>query len=264
MKMQKSYAKIVSLLLLMLVLLPPLALAYNIGNYRFNPDASMYDSAEAYLLHLRNYTHRAMVGIRISMGVAELKAGATRWVCTGFCILGGPGYSISPHSGETALIEVGGLLLNSATISNLSVYFMHFTLRYITSGLMLAFLPFGLVLRSLSFTRPLGSTLIAIVLSLYFFYPFMLMLNSIIFPAVAGSPPDLSPYTPEASLGGMDRIFSPGNGPELRTMVQWAAYSFFGAIFLPAINFLVIVALARESGRILGEEIDISRLSQMV
>ncbi|MEM2137788.1 MAG: hypothetical protein QW568_01755 [Candidatus Anstonellaceae archaeon] len=39
---------------------------------------------------------------------------------------------------------------------------------------------------------------------------------------------------------------------------------FLAAIFLPAINFIVIAALARDISRFLGEEADISRLGQMV
>jgi hypothetical protein len=39
---------------------------------------------------------------------------------------------------------------------------------------------------------------------------------------------------------------------------------FLTSVFLPAINFIVIVGLARDISHFLGEEADISRLGQMV
>ena len=254
---------IIGLLLLCLAAVLPLIVPANAYTYRFNPDASLYDASDAYLSFLQLYIHQTMTGIRVSMGVYEIKASLSRWVCDGLCIFGGPGHSMSPNAGLTSLIEVGNIFLNSATISLLSALFMQFTLRYITSGLLLLFLPFGLILRSLSFTRPLGSSLIALVISLYIFYPLMLVMNSMIFPFVAGEVPDLAGFSGESGLGG-NIVGSAGNGPNMTWMVQKTAASFFGAIFLPAINFIIIVALARQTAHILGEELDISRLSQMV
>jgi hypothetical protein len=244
--------------------------AYTTADYEsyggLDADDTVYVSAEKYLLFLRGYCHETMKGLRIAMGAGEIKAGKTRWKCTGVisCILGGPGYSVSPGAGYTSVIEVAGIFLNSATVSTVSAFFMHFVLRYISGGFLLFYLPLGLALRSVSITRPLGSTLVAISLTLYIFYPLMLVLNSMIFPSIAGNIPDLGPYSNEQYMGGLEVIYRSYDAPSMDSLVRWTAYSFFGAIFLPAVDFVIIVALARETGHLLGEEIDISRLSQMV
>ena len=50
----------------------------------------------------------------------------------------------------------------------------------------------------------------------------------------------------------------------LANSIEVNALIFLSAIFLPAINFIVIAALARDLTHFLGEEADISRLGQMV
>jgi hypothetical protein len=52
--------------------------------------------------------------------------------------------------------------------------------------------------------------------------------------------------------------------PTLEQALMFNALIFISAVFLPALNFIVIAALARDLSRFLGDEADISRLGQMI
>lgn len=68
--------------------------------------------------------------------------------------------------------------------------------------------------------------------------------------------------TSEASLNEMD---DPGGSmTDLANSIRVSILIFLAAVFLPALNFIVIAALGRDLSRLLGEETDISKLGQMV
>jgi hypothetical protein len=148
---------------------------------------------------------------------------------------------VSTHSGLYTEIGTLSMFLQGAMVSHLSVFFQLFTLQYIYAGtgLLMVFLPLGIVLRSLPFVRGFGGSLIALVVALYIFYPLMLVIDGLIVESVMNGFPPVDIY-------GTNAI------------------TYIAAVFLPAINFIVIAALTHTLSGALGEELDVSRLGQMV
>ena len=68
--------------------------------------------------------------------------------------------------------------------------------------------------------------------------------------------------TTKSAMDGLD--VPSGSMTDLAGSIQVSILIFLAAVFLPAINFIVIAALARDLTHFLGEEADISRLGQMV
>ena len=74
--------------------------------------------------------------------------------------------------------------------------------------------------------------------------------------------PYLSPgYNP--GLGVID-LFVLGATPNLGLMINYSARGFIASILLTAINFILIVSFVKDLSIILGEPIDVSRLSRMI
>ena len=55
-----------------------------------------------------------------------------------------------------------------------------------------------------------------------------------------------------------------GSGNCVIPMAKMAATAGFTAVFLPALNFIVLVVLGRELAQVFGSELDLSRLSRLV
>jgi len=207
---------------------------------------SLYCDARSYLNDLGHTTYANLANVRTIIGNDEKEASKNQWKCQAFCLLGGTGTSISPNSGLYTEIGTLSTFMQGALLSHFAVLFMKYTLEYIYSGAGLfgLFLPLGIVLRTVPFLRGIGGALIALVLAMYVLYPFMLVVDSIIIQNVSGG-----------YLGGIPAGASPyATNPIV----------YLEAIFLPAINFLVIIALTRTLSGALGDELDVSRLSQMV
>jgi hypothetical protein len=258
----------------------------------FSSGASIYDAASSYLNWSATYSHNILSLVRYTMGVIEIRSSFSRWQCEFFCLLGGGGTSYSPFAGDYTVLGALSILLNSATISLLSVLFQMYTLKYIQTGLFLLLLPFGVVLRSVPFMRGLGGALIAFVIVMYIFYPLLLVVDGIIWPGIAmGALPqvDSLPKLPIMCDSGNKDVFKAEEDLQLSGVGTWFvaftklqgidkcgylsnlaelfvlnAMSFIGSIFLMMVNFIIIIAMTREVSRAIGEEMDISRLVQMV
>ena len=238
----------------------------------FSQTDLLLNASESYVMAVRDFDHAVLSQIRYNMGVIELRAGTTKWNCELLCLLGGQGTSVAQYSGEYSILSMFGMLMNMSTASYLSSIFMLFTLHFITDGLFGLLLPLGILLRSLPYMRGVGGALIALVLAMYVFYPAMLVVDSLLWMPVYNSavvPSNALMGTAayinsqEADLnGGLLTFDNPYQSPVQLVMLSGVA--FLASAFLPAINFIIIAALARTASHILGEEIDISRLAQMV
>jgi hypothetical protein len=140
--------------------------------------------------------------------------------------------------------------------------------------------------------RGLGGALIAFVIVMYIFYPLLLVVDGIIWPGIAmGALPqvDSLPKLPIMCDSGNKDVFKAEEDLQLSGVGTWFvaftklqgidkcgylsnlaelfvlnAMSFIGSIFLMMVNFIIIIAMTREVSRAIGEEMDISRLVQMV
>ncbi|MCX8197211.1 MAG: hypothetical protein N3G80_02760 [Candidatus Micrarchaeota archaeon] len=261
-------------------------------------EKSIYDGAIIYLEKLMDIARSNFQGLRYLAGAYEIRISYTKMVCKGNCFISLVGYNEAEHGGETLHLALINNLLNSATISYLTAAFEYFTLQYILNGLFLVLLPIAIILRSLPFMRQFAGTIVAICISLYIMYPAMLVFNASIVPGVA--PPSL--LFSSCTCAGVD-IFAYENGratvgckgranecydeealaraglemagfgasPRLPHVpnsidgdVKANALIFIITVFFAAFNFIVIVAFARGMARLLGEEVDISKLGQMI
>ncbi len=171
--------------------------------------------------------------------LANLYQGATVSISSGSGFFGlSKATSHSPGTGNYSVMAPVNYAMNVLLISTLSSLFLSFLLSFIQNGLFEVLFPMGVVFRCIPTLRSFGGALMAISLGLFLFFPFMLVLNDAILP-------ELGTFGSEGEL-------------------QSAAYMFVATTFLPALNFVFLVALVRQLSMILGEEVDISRLGSMI
>ncbi len=264
-----------------------------------NGKDSLYNGSMRYTENLAALALGNIASLRYDLGAYELRTSFNTFECNGICIFSLSSTSVSYFGGESMNLAITNNLLGIATVSYLSAIFQYFTLVYIYNGLFLTFLPIAIVIRSVPFMRHFGGALIAIFVALYIMYPLMLVADAYIAPGLAPSntPPIVMCNRDSLNCQGIG-IFSTGtqqgavcdsDGTKCQGGLEWdmegkwqqAAMSelypntlgraisfnvliFLTAIFLPALNFIVIAAFGRELSRLLGEEVDMSRLGQMI
>ncbi|MCX6771996.1 MAG: hypothetical protein NTX79_08170 [Candidatus Micrarchaeota archaeon] len=265
-----------------------------------NGKDSLYTGAMRYIENLAALALGNIASLRYDLGAYELRTSFNTFLCDGICIFSLSSTSVSYFGGESMNLAITNNLLGTATVSYLSVIFQYFTLVYIYNGLFLTFLPIAMIIRSVPFMRHFGGSLIAIFVALYIMYPLMLVADAYIAPGLAasGASPAVmcgrdslncqgigvfstSTQTGAVCKQGEDPCFGKSNewGMEgkwqqsdlsglspntLGRAIPFNVLIFLTAVFLPALNFIVIAAFGRELSRLLGEEADMSRLGQMI
>ncbi len=255
---------------------------------------SLYTGAMRYTENLAALALGNIASLRYDLGAYELRTSFNTFVCNGVCIFSLSSTSVSYFGGESMNLAISNNLLGIATVSYLSVIFQYFTLVYIYNGLFLTFLPLAIIIRSIPFMRHFGGSLIAIFVALYIMYPLMLVADAYIAPGLAsGSGAPITMYSRDglncqgigvfSTAAHTGAVCSQGSRPEwdmegkwqqsdmtnlspntLGSAIQFNVLIFLTAIFLPAVNFIAIAAFGRELSRLLGEEVDMSRLGQMI
>ena len=263
-------------------------------------NANMCNASSIYLENMMAISDSNLRSLRYSLGSYEIRTTFRSMNCNAECWVALVSFDTSDYSGESALIAVTNNLLSTATVSYFTSVFQYFTLQYIYQGLFLSFLPLAIVIRSMPFMRQLGGGLVAIFVSLFILYPLLLVMDSAITPGLAAaqtniyikgctgadvfryeSTPALNAkvqckeadsgghYYDEQDLHGFVSAnpFATADVPDPPPMVEQARASaliFIATVFLGALDWVVIVVLARGVARLLGEEVDLSRLGQMV
>jgi hypothetical protein len=215
---------------------------------------------------------------------------------------GGTGTAVSPDAGHSLAAPGLSVAFNSLQFSYLSTLNYLFILKYIYSGFALFFLPLGIFLRSVPYMRTLGSLLMSVSICFVTVYP--LVLSVFYLDLLSASPvlTPVSPallYACEdigskvgvgdmfsSSLAG--NVFSVTNanafnyhdlilgwgflegpattavGDQSFEIIKLAGNSFLIGVFIPSLALLSAVAAVSYVNRFLGEEIDLSRIVQMV
>ncbi len=248
--------------------------------------SNMFEGAQDYLDDQADLAYKSMTAFRYNMGVAEIRSSQSRWESRAeFGIFGGgQGTSYSPHSGQRSYVSIFNIGMNAGTMYLLNIYFMYYVMNYIFYGLAFMF-PLGILLRSFPFVKNIGNALIALSFGLFIFFPFMLMFNDATWgeyievnkPSTYGFNSELDTninyYTIEEQDPATrnpwylaDKEYSPSQDslPALGPLAKLSAQSFIGTVFLPAINWIIIIVLIKEISKLLGQEIDIRRLARMV
>lgn len=243
-------------------------------------DASkpIYDAAEEFLKKAANYAHGALITSRYYLGEINIQEVYSKWTCEPiwcFLSVGGTGSSVSPQAGVTYYSSGFMLMMNSATMAFFSAFMHVFFLKYIGSGLFLFLLPIALITRSMPYLRSFGSIILAVLFVLYVIYPSILAAFYLFVDADInndlqdeGGVPQES--TLRQSASGLTWLTGTGyHGPktepdDLVKAAKVAFKAFIVAVFLPTAALLAAAGSAAYVARLMGEEIDLSRLVQMV
>jgi len=262
---------------------------------------TLYNGAMRYTENLAALALGNIASLRYDLGAYEIRTSYNTFECQGSCIFSLASTSVSYFGGESMNLAISNNLLGLATVSYLSSIFMYFTLIYIYAGLFVVFLPLAIVVRSVPFMRHFGGSLIAIFVSLFMLYPLMLVADAYIAPGLIPSgtqvtmcardglgcqgagvfstgaqqgiicstlqstDPCLGRTEYEMENIGRSKSSMEGLHPNtLSGAISINVLIFLAAIFLPALNFIVVAAFGRELSRFLGEEADMSRLGQMI
>jgi len=204
------------------------------------------------------------------------------------CMFGYSGTSVQPF-GTTAYTSALNVMFNSAIISQMSALNLLIILSAFYKGIVFLFLPLGIFLRTMPYMRGFGALLIALSLSFIIVFPLLLGALSIMgnvlidkpafVPNVGGtslggfldegvfnSASGLGQSAAAGAFGGSDSIrstyFPDGDNPV--GAITFAACAFVAAVFLPMVALLGAIGSTVYLARLYGEEIDLSRITQLV
>ncbi|MFA6035863.1 MAG: hypothetical protein WC759_02800 [Candidatus Micrarchaeia archaeon] len=217
-----------------------------------------FEAADAYLVNLQEKSYNYYSQVRNTLMKWEYAATVSEYKCLFLCLLFQNGHSVDPGVGFYSKMGAGYLALNSMIMGLLSLSSLLFMLAFAANGALPWLFPLGAVFRSLPYMRGFGGALMAISLTFYLGLPFILLLNALLaYPALTGQP-DLPAG---CAINGVPDIAGQSC---LAGMATLAATVSFATIFLPALDFIILAALARELANLFGGEVDITRLSQLV
>ena len=255
------------------------------------PD-SMFEAAHDYLFRASTYAHTALTVIRYHlegytilafMGEFEcdLATGPIGWGCW----FGYSGASVQPFGGYAALTAA----LNTAFNSILMAYLMSLNylmiLLYAYKGFAFFLFPIGIFMRSMPYMRSFGSVLMALAISFTIVYPFFLAVFDLMADGLIVYDSELvdnfgrmssEDVYPDNSAGvgaSLASAFSKDyvkdniyfeHGDEPAKAIAFGGAAFIVAFLFPSVALLGAIASTVYIARLYGEEIDLSRIMQMV
>jgi hypothetical protein len=152
-------------------------------------------------------------------------------------------------------------------------------LLFVYRGFVFLFLPLGVFLRSMPYMRPFGSLMFAVAMSFLIVYPLMLGIFGLMSDVILDAPVDVGDYDehvfPESeegaeilgsSFGGEDYVYDNylGGIDNVGGAMAFAATAFIAGVFFPTLALLATIASVSYIARLYGDEIDLSRLTQLV
>ena len=260
---------------------------------------NLYDGAATYLKEASIYTHTILSIERYHLMAYDFLSLRSIWHCGGWLDCWGSSIGLSGKSYAWAPYFASGfnMAFNSVLFSYLFTLNALFILQYVNSGFVLFFLPFGIFFRAFPYLRKLGSLFIAMTFAFVIVYPLILssfiLISEDLFDYIdplAKTDPDSSilAYTDESLLTGFDfgdafasayaataqdvfgdkdeyiddYIFTEGRKEDIA--LQLAGRAFLVGVFIPTLALVAAIASVSMISRELGEEIDLSRIVQMV
>ena len=233
---------------------------------------SVYQGAEDYLRYASRIAYASTVTARYYIGSVEIMASYSTWECPIWCFfsVGGTGTQVIDGAGAAYMSAGFGLLLNSSMMAMFSALMHVFFLRYVGSGLFLMLLPIALIARSLPFLRNFGSLLMAVLFSFYVVYPLMLsafyivLFDSMAIPSIPDENALAQAFSISGWLTGAQSSTVSVTSSQISTLAGITAQSFMHGVFIPTLCLITATAAAAYAARLMGEELDLSRLTQMV
>lgn len=256
---------------------------------------NVYSAAEDYLSGAALYSHHAMQMTRYHLQAYTIMAYANVLKCEGelddtglglTCFFGQGSNSYQPLGGYGAITAALNFALNSTMMSFFSAMNFLFILMFVYRGFVFLFLPLGVFLRSMPYMRPFGSLMFAVALSFLIVYPFMLAVFGMMGDTLLDKAND---YAPEGvTIGDYDEkifkneeegasvlgasflgdeyihdLYLEGKEDSIAA-IGFAATAFIAAVFFPTLAMLAAMASVGYVARLYGDEIDLSRLTQLV
>ena len=258
---------------------------------------NVYDAALKYLNESALYSHNALKVVRYHLEGYTILAYLNAFKCdfnTGNigwgCMFGWSGTNQQPVGGFGAMTAALNIFFNSLIVAHFTVLNYIFILMFVYRGFIFLFLPLGVFMRAMPYMRGFGALLIALGLSFLIVYPFLLgvfwlMRSTVVDAGTSFSPPGIqaSEYVEktypdeEGAAAGNAMItvsyiqvrntyFKPGstNLEKPAEAIAFAANAFIAAVFLPTVALLATIASVTYMARLYGEEIDLSRITQLV
>jgi len=233
-----------------------------------SPHMDYFGASTLYLQNLQGLTYDFYSQVRDTLMKWEFRATVSDYKCLFLCMLFQQGHSVDPGVGFYSKMGAGYLALNSLLVGLLSLSSLLFMVFYAANGALPWLFPLGAFFRSMPYMRGFGGAVMALSLTLYLGLPLMLFMNALLaYPAltgvhdyntVSGGAPM---YLPAGCAAG--GIADDGSSC-LASIAVLAATTSFATIFLPALDFIALVLIARELANLFGGELDITRLSQLV
>lgn len=263
---------------------------------------SVFNAAKGYMAGAVKYSHNALTAVRyhlegytilsaLSAFICDMRTGAIGWGC----LFGYSGTQAVPLGNYGSVMSSLNLFYNSALLSFFTSMNFLFILMYVQKGMVLFLLPFGVFLRSVPYLRGVGSLFMSVALAFLFVFPltlaiFDMMGDTLLDRSNGYKPTDVpSKYLDEsvfpknsgagaaghsaagavASWGKVGEYFEDiyyldENDNKVNEVIAFAAKAFIAGTFFPSAAMLATIASATFLARIYGQEIDLSRLMQMV
>lgn len=249
---------------------------------------SVYDAASKYLADAGYFSIKALTVVRFHLEAYSVLGALSVFECEfagGIgCLFGYSGTNVQALGGYGAHQSALGIFFNSTIMSVISALNFLFILQYVYRGFVVMFLPLGIFMRSVPYMRTFGALLISVSISFLTVYPFLLsvfyiMEDSILDKDSSYQPADFTIYydetdfseggageSLEAAFAGSDAVYNNyfPHGENAAGAIMFASYAFIAAVFLPMSALLGTIATVAYLTRMYGEEIDLSRILQMV
>ncbi len=256
---------------------------------------NVYDAAQQYLNESALYSHNALRVVRYHLEGYTVLAYLNAFKCdfnTGGigwgCLFGYSGANEQPVGGFGALTAALNIFFNSLIVAHFTALNFIFILMFVYRGFVFLFLPLGVFLRAMPYMRSFGALLIALALSFLVIYPFMLgvfwLMRGTVVDAGTGFSPsgisasDYDEQTYPDHAGGaaaaeamitisaeqVKNEYFGGGLDNPYGAIGFAANAFIAAVFLPTVALLATITSVTYLARLYGEEIDLSRLTQLV
>ncbi|MFH1393440.1 MAG: hypothetical protein ABIH29_01010 [Candidatus Micrarchaeota archaeon] len=263
-----------------------------------DPPDSIYDAAETYLVEAALYSHNSMSVVRYHLKAYTILSYLSVFSCGPLrCLFGYSGTNTQPFGGFGAYMAAMNIFFNSTLMAHITVLSYLFLLMFIYRGFVFLFLPMGIFLRSMPYLRGFGALLMSLAICFLLVYPLMLSILYLMGDVLVDRPD----YAPDSTLmndyvrnerifydrggtnsaatgwglaasmwlsmpGGeetFEESYLPGGGKPTEA-IMFAASAFIAAFFMPTVALLATIASVSYVARLMGEEIDLSRITRMV
>jgi hypothetical protein len=260
-------------------------------NYLYEAAIYSHNALTVVRYHLEAYTTLSM----LNAFICDLSTGRIGWGC----LFGYSGDNQQPLGGYGADMAALNIFFNGAITAHFSALNFLFILQFVYKGFAFLFIPLGVFLRAVPYMRSFGGLLIAVAMSFLVVYPFLFsvlyLMRSVLLDAnndFNAMPLSLDTYNEkkfpdQENAGSMIAMSSCGEGfvkcvyfstgdctgcffqesdskENVVGAIAFASYAFVAAVFMPTVVLIGTIASVSYIARLYGEEIDLSRITQLV